>query len=135
MPRTGSKPSIRSASTTLGAKIRQAGAWAARDPFAGRVQVLPARPDANVQAQLAMAEVERLRSLDPAFAWADVAILARTRRALAPLQACCEQNEVPPPHGPGSDGRPTAAAPNARRPSAWSGCSAHAAQASFAWMR
>jgi len=71
------------------------GAWSKRDPLLqGRVHIVSCPADPNVQAQLAVAEIERLRSLDPTFDWSDVAVLARTHRALAPLRAWCEGNGV-----------------------------------------
>ncbi len=71
------------------------GTWSRRDLLVqGRVHIIGCPADANVQAQLAVAEIERLRSLDPAFDWSDVAVLARTHRALAPLRAWCERTGV-----------------------------------------
>ncbi|MCC6193346.1 MAG: ATP-binding domain-containing protein, partial [Burkholderiales bacterium] len=60
----------------------------------GRVHVLRAPPDANVQAQVALAEAARLRALDGSCDWSEVAILARTHSALAPLRAWCEREGV-----------------------------------------
>ncbi len=71
------------------------GVWAARDPLGeGRVRIVRTPADPNVQAQLAMAMIERLRSLDPACNGSDIAVLARTHRALTPLRAYCEQHGI-----------------------------------------
>jgi ATP-dependent DNA helicase RecQ len=47
-------------------------------------------PDPNIQAQLAMAELLRLRALDPTADWADIAVLSRTHASLEPIRAYCE---------------------------------------------
>ncbi len=80
------------------------GEWSTRDALLqGRVHVVSCPADPNIQAQLVVAEIGRLRSLDPSFDWSDVAVLARTHRALAPVRAWCELNGVPyalsDPHG------------------------------------
>ncbi|WP_394329606.1 UvrD-helicase domain-containing protein [Aquipseudomonas alcaligenes] len=49
---------------------------------------------ANVQAQAAMAELQRLLSLD-AEDWQGCAVLARTHQYLLPIQAWCEAHGVP----------------------------------------
>jgi len=72
------------------------GRWASLDPVgAGRVQLIRSPADANVQAQLAMAEVLRLRALDPHADWSDFAILARTHATLEPIRAYCELKGIP----------------------------------------
>jgi ATP-dependent DNA helicase RecQ len=72
------------------------GRWSSLDPVAqGRVQVVRTPLDRNIQAQLAMRELERLRALDPSFDLAGVAIIARTHRTLEPLRAYCEVHGVP----------------------------------------
>jgi len=72
------------------------GVWSTRDSLLqGRVQIVACPADPNVQAQLAVAQIGRLRGLDPSFDWSDVAVLARTHRALAPLRVWCELNGVP----------------------------------------
>jgi ATP-dependent DNA helicase RecQ len=72
------------------------GRWMRLDPLGeGRVQIIRTSPNANVQAQLAMTEVLRLRALDPGADWADFAILARTHAALEPLRAYCELKGIP----------------------------------------
>ena len=68
------------------------GRFTTLDPVVqGRVHVLRCPADANVQAQVAMVEVARLRALDQACDWSEVAVLARTHKALAPLRAYCER--------------------------------------------
>ena len=71
------------------------GRFAALDPVAqGRVHLIRCPADRNVQAQIAMAEIARLRAIDEQCDWGDVAILARTRKALAPLRAYCERERI-----------------------------------------
>jgi ATP-dependent DNA helicase RecQ len=71
------------------------GRWAALDPVGqGMVQLVRAPANANVQAQLAMNELMRLRALDPAADWSDFAVLARTHASLEPLRAWCELHGV-----------------------------------------
>lgn len=79
------------------ARARQAdgGRWAALDPAGrGRVRVL-AVDGAVHQLGAALAELRRLRSLDPGAAWADMAVLARTRHDLMPVHALCEREGLP----------------------------------------
>ncbi len=72
------------------------GCWERLDTLVrGRVHVLQVPADTNRQAQLVMAEVERLRALDPESDWSDFAILARTHAALQPIRAWCEWKRVP----------------------------------------
>lgn len=72
------------------------GAWQDRDPVSrGRVQVLPAGQDAMTQAVAVMSELERLASLDPAWDWAKVAVIAREWKALGPLRSYCELHQIP----------------------------------------
>jgi ATP-dependent DNA helicase RecQ len=58
------------------------------------VHVLRCPPDANVQAQVVMAEVARLRALDADGDRCTVAILGRTHKVLAPLRAYCEREKI-----------------------------------------
>ena len=70
---------------------RPGGRWAELDPVGhGLVQLVRIAPDPNIQAQLAMAELLRLRALDPTADWADFAVLARTHASLEPIRAYCE---------------------------------------------
>ena len=71
------------------------GRWAELDPLVqGRVQVLTM---ANLAAQPAalVEEWKRMRTLNPALAWSDMAVLARTRETLAPIRALCEHHDIP----------------------------------------
>lgn len=78
------------------AKASPGGVWEGLDPVSrGRVQVLPAGPDAMTQAMAVMAELERLASLDPAWDWAKVAVIAREWKVLGPLRAYCELHNIP----------------------------------------
>jgi ATP-dependent DNA helicase RecQ len=71
------------------------GCFAALDAvLQGRVHVLRCPPDANVQAQVVMAEVARLRALDADGDRCTVAILGRTHKVLAPLRAYCEREKI-----------------------------------------
>lgn len=74
------------------AKDPPGGRWAALDGSTqGRVKLINAPVDPNLQAQLVLREIDRLRRVDPAFALSEVAVLARTHLALEPLRAACEQ--------------------------------------------
>jgi ATP-dependent DNA helicase RecQ len=69
------------------------GRFAALDPLLqGRVHVVRCPPDPNVQAQVVMAEIARLRSFDDGNG--TIAVLGRTHRALAPLRAYCERGKI-----------------------------------------
>lgn len=77
----------------------QGGEWEALDPErAGRVLRLRIDAEegrqANLQAQAAMAELQRLLSLDSED-WQGCAVLARTHQYLLPVQAWCEAHGVP----------------------------------------
>ncbi|GAA0570884.1 RecQ family ATP-dependent DNA helicase [Caenispirillum bisanense] len=76
-----------------------------RDPLGGRWQGLDAVgqgrvgclevPDARVQAMAVLAEIRRLRALDPGCGWSDFAVLSPTHRELTRLRALCEAEGVP----------------------------------------
>ena len=67
------------------------GRWQASDAMhQGRVRVLAAPVSANLQAQLVMQEIERIRAADPAAPLGQIAALARTHDSLRPLRALCE---------------------------------------------
>ena len=67
------------------------GRWGALDGVAqGRVQILAVPADPVGQAVVAMAEVSRLKALDPSSDWSDFAILARKRTTLDPIRAWCQ---------------------------------------------
>lgn len=72
------------------------GRWERLDEVArGQVQLIRAPADRNVQAQLAMQEIERLRALDPGADWSQFAIIARTHATLEPVRAYCEAARIP----------------------------------------
>lgn len=67
------------------------GRWAALDgEHSGKVRLVTAPADANRQAQVVFAEVDRIRQADPGIAIGEIAILARTHRSLEPLRALCD---------------------------------------------
>lgn len=67
------------------------GRWEALDPLQrGRVRSIAAPVSANLQAQVVMQEVQRIRAADPSARLGAIAVLARTHRALQPLRALCE---------------------------------------------
>jgi ATP-dependent DNA helicase RecQ len=57
----------------------------------GRVRSIAAPVSANPQAQVVMQEVQRILAADPATPLGEIAVLARTHRALEPLRALCEE--------------------------------------------
>jgi ATP-dependent DNA helicase RecQ len=77
------------------AKVPRGGRWQDLDEVGrGLVQVWRVPRDRNIQAQLAMAEIDRLRGLDPSADWSDFALLARTHASLEPMRAYCEVRGV-----------------------------------------
>ena len=77
------------------AKDPPGGAWATRDFVTeGRVQILPVGGDPVTQAQVVMAELSRLKSLDPDWDWSRCAVLAREWKYLAPVRAFCEARGI-----------------------------------------
>ena len=75
--------------------VAAGGRWEQLDPVGrGRVQLVCSPGDRNVQAQLVMEELLRLRKLDPNADWSDFAILARTHATLEPIRAYCELNGI-----------------------------------------
>jgi ATP-dependent DNA helicase RecQ len=67
------------------------GRWASIDLLAtGRVQILEVPNDAIGQAEVAMREIRRLKSLDPGSDWSDFAVLAHNHATLDPIRAWCE---------------------------------------------
>jgi ATP-dependent DNA helicase RecQ len=78
------------------AKLPAGGVWESRDPVSqGRVQILPAGRDMYSQAVAAMAELERLASLDPLWDWCRVAVIGREWKYLEPLRSYCELHGIP----------------------------------------
>ena len=72
------------------------GRWAELDPVShGRVQVLPAGRNAVSQAQVAIAELQRMASLDAEWDWSRCAVIAREWRYLHPLRSFCEIEGIP----------------------------------------
>jgi len=78
------------------------GAWANRDPLAqGRVQRLLVENHFQ-QAHAVYAEIMRLKSLDPALDWADIAVLGRTKALVDGVRAFLADKQVPVRVGLGS---------------------------------
>lgn len=72
------------------------GEWQRRDAVGqGRVQWLPAGTDAITQAQIAVAELQRLAALDEHWDWTQCAVIAREWRYLEPLRNYCEYLGIP----------------------------------------
>ena len=71
------------------------GEWESLDPVSrGRVSLLEVE-DSGAQARSVVAELERLRGLDPAPDWQKFAILGRTHDEIATVRALLEQSGVP----------------------------------------
>jgi ATP-dependent DNA helicase RecQ len=71
------------------------GRWdAGGDEHGGRVRLIAAPIDPNLQAQVVHAEIARLQSLDPTIKLSDIAVLARTHRVLEPLRALCDLESI-----------------------------------------
>ncbi|MCU0592880.1 MAG: UvrD-helicase domain-containing protein, partial [Desulfobacterales bacterium] len=71
------------------------GRWENLDPVTkGRVQVIGVK-DRHHQAGCVKSELERLRGLSPDLDWADCAILARSRKDLAPVRSVLEEAGLP----------------------------------------
>ena len=72
------------------------GAWALLDPVArGRVQVLPTGDTSASQAQVAVAELQRLAGLAPDWDWSSCAMVARQWSYLDPVRSLCEMQGIP----------------------------------------
>ena len=72
------------------------GAWEHRDPVArGRVQVLPAGDTPLSQARAAVAELQRLASLDSEWDWSRCGVIARDWSFLDPVRTLCEHEGIP----------------------------------------
>ena len=72
------------------------GAWAALDPVArGRVQIVPAGDNPISQAQVVVAELERLSGLTPNWEWSACAVVARDWSYLDPVRSLCELRGIP----------------------------------------
>ncbi len=72
------------------------GPWQKLDPVSkGRVQILPAGGDSIAQAQVAMAEFQRLLDLSEEWDWSRCAVIARKWEYLNPVRAFCELHGIP----------------------------------------
>ncbi len=72
------------------------GPWQKLDPVSkGRVQILPAGSDPIAQAQVAMAEFQRLLDLSDEWDWSRCAVIARKWEYLNPVRAFCELHDIP----------------------------------------
>ena len=72
------------------------GAWTLLDPVArGRVQVLLAGDTSASQAQVAVAELQRLAGLAPDWDWSSCAVVARQWSYLDPVRSLCEMQGIP----------------------------------------
>jgi ATP-dependent DNA helicase RecQ len=71
------------------------GRWELIDPVAkGRVQIITVKNCCH-QAECVKAELERLKGLAPDLEWEECAILARSRKDLAPIRSLLEQAGLP----------------------------------------
>ena len=71
------------------------GSWTMLDPVAqGRVQILPAGDTTVSQAQMAVAELQRLSALDPEWDWSKCAVIAREWSYLDPVRSLCEMEGI-----------------------------------------
>ena len=78
------------------AKDPSGGDWDALDPISrGRVQILSTWRDPISQAQVAMAELQRLAALSPNWDWSTCAVIAREWKYLDPVRAFCETHHIP----------------------------------------
>ena len=72
------------------------GAWALLDPVArGRVQVLPTGDTSASQAQVAVAELQRLGGFALDWDWSSCAVVARQWSYLDPVRSLCEMQGIP----------------------------------------
>ncbi|MGH8589576.1 MAG: 3'-5' exonuclease, partial [Gammaproteobacteria bacterium] len=72
------------------------GRWETLDELTrGQVHLFRVPGDRNLQAQLALREIERLRALDGEADWSDFAVLGRTHETLEPIRAYCELHGIP----------------------------------------
>lgn len=78
------------------AKQPAGGKWKGIDPVGqGRVQILPAGHDDQIQALAVITELERMSRLVPEWNWAHCAIIARAWKSLDPVRAYCEMKGIP----------------------------------------
>ncbi|MBP9228809.1 MAG: RecQ family ATP-dependent DNA helicase [Azonexus sp.] len=78
------------------AKQPPGGTWKSLDPVSqGRVQILPAGNDDQMQALAVMAEFERMSGLVPDWNWARCAVIGRAWKSLDPVRSYCELKGIP----------------------------------------
>ena len=78
------------------AKEPAGGVWTALDPVScGRVQLLPAGDNPTSQAQVVVAEIERLSGLTANWDWSACAVVARNWSYLDPVRSLCELQGIP----------------------------------------
>ena len=78
------------------AKEPSGGRWTTLDPVArGRVQLLPGGDNPIAQAQVAVAELQRLSGLDSSWEWSACAVVARDWSYLDPVRSVCERHDIP----------------------------------------
>ncbi len=78
------------------AKQPPGGVWEELDLVShGRVQIIPIRRDPISQAQVAIAELQRLSALSTDWDWSGCAVIARKWQYLEPVRACCEVHGIP----------------------------------------
>ena len=71
------------------------GEWQSLDPVSqGRVSLIEVA-DSSMEARETLAEIKRLRGLDPSLDWQDFAILAPTHDQLATVRTVLERQDVP----------------------------------------
>jgi ATP-dependent DNA helicase RecQ len=72
------------------------GRWAEVDKESrGAVRLVTSPPNPNLQAQLAYAEIERIRRIDPAVKLSEIAVLCRTHAPLEKMRAICDVEGLP----------------------------------------
>lgn len=76
-------------------RMADGGDWTHLDPFAqGRVQILNVA-NRNVQTNVLVCQLKKLKKNLPALQWSDCAVLARTHEELAPVRAGLEHAGIP----------------------------------------
>lgn len=77
-------------------QVGPGGRWQSLDPVGqGRVQILQAGTSILMQAAAVMGELQRLAACDPAWNWAQCAVIARDWKSLEPVRSYCELNAIP----------------------------------------
>ncbi|WP_020677321.1 RecQ family ATP-dependent DNA helicase [Geopsychrobacter electrodiphilus] len=80
-------------------RLDAGGDWTHLDSFTkGRVQIL-AVENRQAQANILVAQLEKLKKHNPSLQWFDCAVLARTHEELAPIRAALEHVEIPVAYG------------------------------------